>query len=207
MHDYAAHDQAIWQAIFSDIPAAWYEATPSDAMARCRAYFEAHPCRRVLDVGCGFGRWSQFVAGHGVEEVVGLDYAERGIRAASAWAERAKSNARFVVGSARALPFHGRPFDGVLAAVLLDNLSRADCAQAVLELNRVAQPGGHGFFAFNPVLTDAELASVPNGNPTKGCLHIVYDDHELPSILTGWSVTRVSSSVERFRVIEATFLG
>lgn len=207
MGDYAAHDRAVWETIFAGVPAAWYEAPPSDAMARCRAYFDAHPCHRLLDLGCGFGRWAQFVAGHGVEEIVGLDYAEGGIRAASAWAERARFHARFVVGSAMALPFHGRRFDGVLAALILDNLSRADGTRSVMELNRVVQPGGRGFFVFNPVLTAAEVAAVTDDNPTKGCMHVVYDDQELAGFLNGWSVTSFNSSAEGFRLIEATFPG
>lgn len=73
------------------MPEEWYDAPPSDAMIRCRSYFEAHPCTRLLDLGCGFGRWAQFLDGHGVGEIVGLDYAGRGVRLASAWAKRAGS--------------------------------------------------------------------------------------------------------------------
>lgn len=67
--------------------------------------------------------------------------------------------ARFVVGSAMALPFEESSFDGVLAALVLDNLSRVDCARAVAALSAVAQRGARGFFAFSPVLTEAELAA------------------------------------------------
>ncbi len=173
-------------------------------MVRCRTYFEAHPCRRVLDLGCGFGRWARFLVGHGIEEIVGLDYAEPGIRAASAWARRAGFNARFVVGSALALPFHGRSCDGVLGALLFDNLSRADCVRAVSSLNAVVRTGARGFFVFNPFLAPAELEAMPDDNPTKGCMHVVYEDDELAACLTGWSVTRVARSAERFRLVEAT---
>jgi ubiquinone/menaquinone biosynthesis C-methylase UbiE len=204
--EYVARDQAVWEGIFAGMPEEWYDAPPSDAMVQCRSYFEAHPCSRVLDVGCGFGRWAQFLVGHGVGQVVGVDYAEPGIRAACGWAERAGFNARFVVGSAMALPFHGHSFDGVLAALILDNLSRADCARAVRTLNAVVRAGGRGFFVFNPALTGAELAALPDDNPTKGCMHVVYDDDELTACLPGWSVTRVGSSAERFRLIEATLV-
>ena len=207
MEDYVTHDRAVWEGIFVRMPPEWYEAPPSDAMVRCRTYFEAHPCKRVLDIGCGFGRWAQFLVGHGIEEVVGIDYAERGIRAARAWAERGGFNARFVIGSAIALPFHGRPFDGVLAALVLDNLSRADCVKSVRSLRSVVQVGGRGFFLFNPALTAAELAAIPDDNPTKGCMHVAYKDHELPGCLAGWSVTRIGVSAERFRIIEATLVG
>jgi ubiquinone/menaquinone biosynthesis C-methylase UbiE len=174
-------------------------------MNQCLEYFVAHPCRRVLDVGCGFGRWAQYIVGHGVAEVVGVDYAEGGIRAASAWAGGDRRSTRFAVGSAMALPFRRRPFDGVLAALLLDNLNRSDCLTAVRSLNAVTQPGARGFFVFNPAFTAAELATVPDDNPTKGCMHVVYEDAELPARLPGWSITRLGCTAEGFRVVEATF--
>ena len=95
------------------MPEEWYGAPPSESMNQCRVYFAAHPCTRLLDLGCGFGRWAQFLAGHGVVEVVGIDYAEHGIRAACSWARRAGFNARFVAASAMALPFRDRPFDTI----------------------------------------------------------------------------------------------
>jgi ubiquinone/menaquinone biosynthesis C-methylase UbiE len=205
--EYASRDRAVWNGVFDRMPDEWYRAPPSDAMIQCRAYFRAHPCRRLLDVGCGFGRWAQFVAGQGVEEVIGLDYSEVGVRTASAWARRDGFNARFVVGSAMALPFQRGLFDGALVALLLDNLSRADCSRAVGSLNDVLRAGARGFFAFSPVLTPAEAAAMTADNPTSGCMHVVYDDHELEGCLSGWSVTRVAASTERLRLIEATFTG
>jgi ubiquinone/menaquinone biosynthesis C-methylase UbiE len=189
------------------MPSAWYEAPPSDAMERCRAYFRAHRCARILDVGCGFGRWAEFLTRDGAHEVVGIDYAAQGIRAATRWAHRVGFNARFVVALATRLPFRGRPFDGVLAALVLDNLSRADCVGAVRALNALLRPSGRGFFVFSPVLTQAELEAIPDDNPTKGCGHVVYEDAELTTCLPGWSITRLGSTQERLRVIEATYCG
>jgi hypothetical protein len=102
-----------------------------------------------------------------------------------------------------ALPFEESSFDGVLAALVLDNLSRVDCARAVAALSAVVQRGARGFFAFSPVLTEAELAAVKPDNPTSGCMHVVHEDHELPARLPGWSVTRTGTSAERLRLIEA----
>ena len=204
MEDYINRDRAVWERIFASMPAEWYEAPPSDAMIQCLAYFGVHRCNRVLDVGCGFGRWAQFLDGHGIGSVVGIDYSKAGIGAASAWARRAGFNARFVIGSATALPFGARSFDGVVAALVLDNLSRADCRRAVQNLNAVARLGARGFFVFNPALTSAEREAIPADNPTKGCMHVAYGEHELATVLAGWSVTRFGLSGERFRLIEAT---
>lgn len=204
MQDYTSRDRAIWEGIFADMAPEWYDAPPSDAMLQCRAYFLANPCRRLLDVGCGFGRWARFLAGHGATEVIGIDNAVGGIRNARGWAERSGFNARFLVASATALPFRARLFDGVLAALILDGLSRADCLRAVQGVNEVVQMGGRGFFVFNPLLTPSELAAISDENPTKGCMHVAYADDELISCLTGWSITRSGGSAEGFRLLEAT---
>jgi ubiquinone/menaquinone biosynthesis C-methylase UbiE len=203
--DYLKHDRAVWERLFATMPAEWYDAPPSDAIEQCRAYFAKSSCTRLLDIGCGFGRWAHFLVGHGVDEVVGIDYAVNGVRAATAWARRAGSRARFVATSATALPFRERLFDGVLAALLLDNLSRVDCAVAVQGLNGVTKHGAHGFFVFNPVMTESELATVRNDNPTKECRRVDYRDEELSACLSGWSISRLACTRERFRVIEAVF--
>ncbi len=204
MRDYVTRDRAVWEGIFAGMPAGWYDAPPSDAMVRCRSYFQTRPCTRVLDLGCGFGRWAHFLAGSGVQEIVGLDYAEGGIRAARRWAQRARFNARFVVGSATDLPFRDQAFDGVLAALVLDGLSRADCDRAIRSLTAVVRAGGRGFFVFNPALTPAELAAIPDDNPTKGCMHVTYEDGELATLLPGWLITGTGRSAEGFRLIEGT---
>lgn len=207
MDDYVSRDRTVWEGIFADLPAEWYEAPPSDAMVQCRAYFRAHPCDRVLDLGCGFGRWAKFLSGEGIGEIVGIDYAEGGIRAARAWARRAGFNARFMIGSAMALPLRDRSFDGVVAALVLDNLSRADCVRAVGDLNAVVRVGGRGFFVFNPALTSDEVETLPEDNPTRGCMHVVYGNDELSAVLTGWTITGRGLSAEGLRLIEATRVG
>lgn len=203
---YGSRDRGIWERIFAKMPAEWRDAPPSDAMLQCRHYFVAHRCQRLLDLGCGFGRWALFLAGGGPTEIVGLDYAENGIRAGAEWARRSSAQAKFVVARAPLLPFRCQTFDGLLAAVLLDNLSKADLVRTMREVNHVVRPGAPGFFVFNPYLTEADLASLPEGNPTKDCMHVAYTDHELLRCVPGWSVTRRGSSTEGFRILEATYV-
>jgi SAM-dependent methyltransferase len=203
--EYREKDRAVWQRIFATMPPTWFEAPPSDAMEQCRTFFQMNPCARLLDLGCGFGRWALFLAGQGPAEIVGVDYAENGIQAASAWARRAGARARFLVAAATCLPFHRDTFDGVLAALLLDNLSREDLGSAVREINYSTRPGARGFFVFNPYLTEADLASVSDQNPTKDCKHVAYEDDELSACLPGWALTRTKVSAERFRLVEAVY--
>ena len=201
--DYLERDRAIWEDIFHEIPSDWYEAPPSEAMVQCRDFFTVNPVRRLLDLGCGFGRWTMMLA-DGLE-VVGVDYALGGVRAASEWAKRTGARARFVAASALALPFRPMVFDGILVALLLDNISREDLRKVIQNANRVVRPGSPGFFVLNPYTSDQDVARIPESNPTKNCMHVAYRDEELPGCLGGWTINRVGVTEEGFRIVEARF--
>lgn len=91
----------------------------------------------VLEVGCGPGHVTAFLAGHGAD-AAGLDLSPAMIAVARARVPAA----RFEVGDLRALPYA----DGALAAVVamysLIHLPRPDLPAAVAELARVLAPGG-----------------------------------------------------------------
>ena len=175
-------------------------------MRRSRRYFDRNRCPRILDIGCGFGRWALDVAAIEGTSVVGVDYAEEGVRAAEAWARRRTADARFVAARSIELPFPPSTFDGVLAALLLDNLSRDDLARTMVEVGRTARAGARGFFVFNPFVTEPPDAPASD-NPTSGCKHVAYGDDELPSCLPGWTVTGRQTSDEGFRIVESVFRG
>jgi len=199
--DYRERDWAVWEGIFGKIPLEWYQAPRSDAMAQCLRFFTENPVRRLLDLGCGFGRWAMMLADE--FDVVGVDYAQGGVRAASEWAKRTGSRADFVAAGALELPFRPAAFDGILVALLLDNVSREDLGKVMRNVNRVVQARSPGFFVFNPYLTERDVARMSEDNPTRSCMHVPYRDDELPGCLGGWAVSRTGVSKEGFRILEA----
>jgi SAM-dependent methyltransferase len=96
----------------------------------------------VLDVGCGIGGTSRYLASHFGCRVTGLDltpeYVETG-RALCAWVGLA-GRVDLCQGSALAMPFESARFD---AAVMLHvGMNIADKAGLIAEVNRVLRPGG-----------------------------------------------------------------
>lgn len=201
---YHRHDRDVWRGIFRHAPAEWLEAPPSHAMELCREHLRRRKPRHVLDLACGFGRWGTYLRRQGVGPVTGIDSSLAGVRLGRDWAVReGVTGLRFTTGDALHLPFHEGTFDAVVAALLLDNLDRDDAHQAVAELTRTCRPGATGFFVFNPRFTPEQLADLATGdNPTRDCMHVVYEDEELVGLLEGWQVTGRRRSREGFRIVE-----
>ena len=95
--------------------------------------FTAIAGRRVLDLGCGKGRFSQALAERGAT-VVGLDLSAAMLLGA-AHVDRVRA-------SARRLPFGPASFDGVIAVEVFEHLAPASLDLVCGEVRRVLRPGG-----------------------------------------------------------------
>jgi 2-polyprenyl-6-hydroxyphenyl methylase/3-demethylubiquinone-9 3-methyltransferase len=91
------------------------------------------PGRRLLDLGCGKGRFAVHLRARGAE-VVGLDLS-------AAMLARGGGPDR-VRGSARRLPFAAAAFDGVLAVEVLEHVAPRGLDAVLDEVSRVLRPGG-----------------------------------------------------------------
>ncbi len=89
--------------------------------------------RRVLDLGCGKGRFARSLSERGAG-VIGLDLS------AAMLAEATDLNR--VRGSARHLPFGPASFDAVIAVEIFEHLAPRSIDQVCDEVRRVLRPGG-----------------------------------------------------------------
>ncbi len=91
--------------------------------------------RRVLDLGCGKGRFARAMAARGAS-VVGLDLSPAMVAAAR------ESGLDCLVGSARRLPFADASFDAAIAVEVFEHLPAGAIDAACGEVRRVLRPGG-----------------------------------------------------------------
>jgi SAM-dependent methyltransferase len=137
-----SHDAEAYQP-FNEADAAggyedWYETKGRRAdllekrlLARLLAEFPQ--ARSVLEVGCGTGHFTRWLADQGVR-AVGLDRSEVMLTEA-----RRRSGARYVLGDAQALPFADRTWDLVVLITTLEFVP--DAERALAEAVRVARQG------------------------------------------------------------------
>lgn len=100
--------------------------------------------KRVLDAGCGGGRYSVAWRALGAKLVIGLDFSWQGIYDAQRRVKEARLDGlEFMQGDVLALPFREETFDVVFSNGVLHHTS--DWRRGVKELLRVLRPGGFGW--------------------------------------------------------------
>ncbi len=147
------HSKQVNNVIYDELGDRWYDAR-DDPVALLRAESRLRnpwlverisrlhgTAARVLDVGCGAGFLSNYLAGAGFE-VTGLDASRSSIEVAAR--HDATGKARYVLGDALLLPFPDRTFDVVCAMDFLEHVEQP--ARAIAEVARVLKPGGAFFF-------------------------------------------------------------
>jgi SAM-dependent methyltransferase len=106
-----------------------------------QALREHLPCRRLLDAGCGDGRYFAVIAERPpTERLVGCDISQRILDTASAAASRVGLEPELVRANVESLPFADGEFDLVVCSQVLEHA--LDPAAVLHELTRVLAPGG-----------------------------------------------------------------
>jgi SAM-dependent methyltransferase len=107
------------------------------AMRRALALAEVSRLARVLDVGCGTGRWVRRYSSLGFY-ATGVDGTPQMLRVA----RTRGTTAPLVAGEANHLPFRDAEFDLVSDVTVIQHIPAVLQPQALLEMARVLKPGG-----------------------------------------------------------------
>ncbi len=97
--------------------------------------------RRLLDVGCSWGRWTLAASALGYE-AVGIDPSLGAVMAARRVSAELGHTARFLVGDARHLPFPRASIAVAYSYSVLQHFSYEDASRAIAEMGRVLEQGG-----------------------------------------------------------------
>ncbi|HVN96728.1 MAG TPA: class I SAM-dependent methyltransferase [Syntrophorhabdaceae bacterium] len=94
--------------------------------------------RKVLDLGCGLGRFTKLLKEQGASAVVGLEYQID--KLVFAQEHNINENIRYICGSASLLPFKESTFDTVFAYAVFEHIDETQ--NALLEVARILKAGG-----------------------------------------------------------------
>jgi ubiquinone/menaquinone biosynthesis C-methylase UbiE len=138
---------------------------PSDCARVAAIEFKDRAASTLLDLGCGAGRDSIFLAEQGLS-VIAVDAAPAGLEIARRLNSQKAARVECIEADARQLPFADFRFDGVYCFGLLHEFTgearEADVMRVMTEIRRVLKPGG--------LLMLGVLAGEPNAGLPEVCL-------------------------------------
>jgi SAM-dependent methyltransferase len=144
---------------------------------------------RALDLGCGYGRATIFMALHGWQ-VDGVDFIPEAIAEAAARAEQEKvtDKVRFHEASVSHLDFLTGAYDFALDVGCLHNLSERELADYAAELRRLLRQDAWYLLYARLSETDHEPENGPRGLPSHEIKALFQDGFELVKFVPGETV-------------------
>ncbi|MCQ1534544.1 class I SAM-dependent methyltransferase [Methanosarcina sp. KYL-1] len=160
-----------------------------------RAYLP--PGSRVLDAGCGNGRYLGELAGH--YAAVGADVSLTALRSSRVQLSRSGRAAEHLGASVHLLPFKAGSFDGILCYGVLQHLFGEERAATIREFRRVLRVGGLVFFeAFG--CEDMRYGGEPAGPGEdhtfvrqNGIIYHYFTEEEVRALFEGFEVLEMES--------------
>jgi ubiquinone/menaquinone biosynthesis C-methylase UbiE len=137
-----SHDPAGLAPVLHPGAPAWFNRLIDDlqfrAVQRALALAQIQQGSRVLDVGCGTGRW--------LRRYQGIGFLPTGVDATSGMLRLARQHGTavpLVAAEAHHLPFANAEFDSVSDITVVQHIPVSLQPQAIGEMMRVLKPGGH----------------------------------------------------------------
>lgn len=125
--------------------------------------------QRILDLACGYGVASRWLAEHGAQ-VTGVDLSARLLARARQLESDQPLGAHYVQGDATSTHWwDGEPFDGVLCNMALMDID--DLGAALSTVTGVLTPGGWFTFSIFHPCYPGETESLPSWPPDRGYSH------------------------------------
>ncbi|MFA6036256.1 MAG: class I SAM-dependent methyltransferase [Candidatus Micrarchaeia archaeon] len=181
-----------WDEKFRKAGALWGEE-PSLGAKFAAGYFAKRGVRTVLDVACGYGKDSVFLAKSGFE-VTGVDFSLEGLRLAGERAMAAGVVVKWMPADVRMLQMPNGSFDAVLCNNIMTLFIRQEREKAAAEIERVLARGGSLVVSERSVAGKPKKAREvePNTFADEEHLHHYFSKEEMEKLFAGIKFEKTS---------------
>ena len=136
-----------WNNIFKNEGKVYFK--PQEDMPRMVKLFKERGIKKVLDLGCGSGRHTVYLAKNDFD-TYGIDIAPVGLKMVKDWLKQEKLRANLKFGSIfKKLPYKTNFFDAIIAIQVVSHERIENIRKLIKEMERILKPNGLIFIAFN----------------------------------------------------------
>jgi len=129
-----------WDKVFKEKGKVFLK--PQEDIPRIVKLFKKKGVKRILDLGCGSGRHTVYLAKHSFE-VYGIDIAPKGIEITKSWLKKEKLKANLKIGNIyKDLPYSNIFFDALISTQTLHHNRIGNIRKLIKEIERVIRPRG-----------------------------------------------------------------
>jgi SAM-dependent methyltransferase len=199
-----------WQRAWGPVKTAYTQMPDLPYIRSIPASLQRSKIKKVLDLGCGSGWLSIFLAREGFS-VTGIDIAAQAIELGKQWATSEQLPIKFAVGDITELDLKPGSFDAVVANSIFEHLTYELASSTLNRLKHILIPGGMFFGCFDKVgggpgeyyeLVDGTHVYTDKGR--SGMLLRFFDDEELKSLFKGWTIISFETIESGSRLIWAS---
>ncbi len=152
--------------------------------------------KTVLDLGCGTGRHTVYLAKNGFT-VYGMDNSPQAIQSAQKWLHEEGLTADLKYGDiTEPFPYPDAFFDALISVQVINHGDNATVKRIAQEIARVLKPGGLLFITVATLKNQAKTweqiepnTFMPLDGREKGLLHHIYTPEELSELFSGFDIT------------------
>jgi len=185
-----------WNELFTQEEFRWKK--PQEHVVALVPRLRERSAQRVLDLGCGAGRHTVYLAREGFQ-VCAVDIAENGLANTRAWLVRENLSAELKRADIEQIPYPDGSFDAVISVYVIYHKTIAGMRRVAAEIYRVLQSGGLALVSLQSKRgyrygSGEEIEPhtfVPNVGPDAGEIHHYSDLADIETLFERFVIRRV----------------
>ena len=200
---------AFWDKAWKMVKNPYTQMPPLPYLEQILLVIQGAKALPVLDLGCGSGWLSVYLARHGFE-VIGVDVAEHALELGKMWAQQESLPIKFVVQDISDLDFPDSCFGAVVANSIFEHLTNALALRTVERLTKSVAKDGVFFGCFDMVgtgpgqyykLEDGTQVYTDKGR--QGMMLRCFSDEEIRELFKSWTIEEFTTLESGSRLLVA----